>query len=71
MTKESFIIELEKLNLQLVDTKSIHHKQILENAKPIINWWPAKGTTNVISSSKTWRCKDYNELLDFIRKNIE
>lgn len=70
MIKEQFITELEKLNLQLVDTKSSHHKQILRNGKPLINWWPRKGTTQLING-KTWRCKDYNELIEFVKRNID
>lgn len=70
MTKEEFILELEKLNLQFVDTKSPHHKQILKENKPVINWWPSKGTT-VLIGGKNWRCKDYKELIEFVRKNVK
>lgn len=69
MTKEEFILELNKLNLQFWETNSPHHKQILKNGKPIINWWPNKGTTMMVG--KTWRCKDYIELLDWIKKNVK
>lgn len=70
MFKEEFFAELEKLDLQYWETSSPHHKQILKNGKPIINWWPGKGTTQLIGG-QIWRCKSHSELIEWIKKKCQ